>query len=84
MNLTPMRLRVLRILQQRGAMQANQLAYALIDRRWTPQGATRWIAGYIRPMVQAGLVGVQLKEFGWADLSLTVKGQQCFWEHCVE
>lgn len=69
-NLTPKRLRALRLIQQRPGLRASALiqvcdkertgdggAWSGFDRSRTgKQGATRWGAAYAKPLIAAGLV----------------------------
>ena len=58
MNMTDLRKRALAMLEQRGETEGQDIAEALVDRvfGWRPQGATRWAAGYMAPLIRAGLV----------------------------
>lgn len=71
-NLTPLRLRALRMIQQRPGLSAQALAVELVERRevtWSDKGwngfqrsrtgaqaATRWGARYAKPLIDAGLL----------------------------
>lgn len=55
MKLTGLRLCALRMLDATVHVHAQQFAYQLVkSRNWTAQGATRWGAGYMAPLVKAG------------------------------
>lgn len=91
-NLTPLRLRVLRIIQQRPWMTAQDLGYALDDcrRGYTPDAswnhpaqATRFGAKQVTPLIKARLVfasnlgpGGYPISAGWKALSLTEAGRR--------
>lgn len=85
-TLTPLRLRALRLIQQRPGLRASALAHDLVEGRdgWTrferartgAQAATRWGAAYARPMIAAGWVRAQACRPGWAALYLTALGER--------
>jgi len=86
LNLTPLRLRALRIIQQQPYMTAQDLGYELDpreDRKWNhPAQATRWGAKQVTALIKAGLVrtsdyhqdGLNRVSAGWKTLRITDKG----------
>ena len=59
MNLTDLRKRAIKMLDQRGEMRSHDFTYDLVKRKhgsWSPQGATRWAGGYMAPLIRAGFV----------------------------
>lgn len=94
MNLTPKRLRALRMIQQRPGMHPRELVeitdrqdapwhkggtWSGFDRPTAAAAATRWGAGYAKPMIEAGLIRrVYQTVNGWPTtrLFLTDKGQE--------
>lgn len=60
MNMTDLRRRALSMLEQRGEMWAQDLVRELVPRErgrhWTSQAAVRWAGGYMKPLMDAGLV----------------------------
>ncbi len=77
MNLTHRRVRVLKLLQARGELYAGAIAtYLVPERKWWPQGATRWGCGYMQPLVDAGLVRKDIYvDSGGAKYKLTEGGR---------
>ena len=78
LNLTNMRKRALRIIHQRPEMTAQDLAYELVEgTSMNPAAATRWGAGYAKPLIVAGLVAANSWGIscGWAKLTLTEAGR---------
>lgn len=76
MNLTPLRLRALRVVHQQPGINAQALAYELVDRPWHPQAATRWGTSYIAPMIAAGYLSTRRADAGCWRLYLTAKAQE--------
>ena len=76
LNLTPKRLALLKLLVDQGGEFnaagipdeiAPRYIYRNNDRQvfgWKPQGAVRWIHGYLPPMIRAGLVTKRLERYG--------------------
>lgn len=57
MNITPLRLAALRILDNNNTAHASEFAFQLSPRRkWTAQGAVRWGCGYLAPLMREDLV----------------------------
>lgn len=80
-NLTPTRVAVLKLIAERNGYNVGGLAEAVAPRGtaggWTQQGATRWGAGFVAPLVQAGLVKLDLRaRSGYAMAYITEKGRQ--------
>lgn len=80
-NLTRTRVAVLKLLAELNGYNVGGLAEAVAPRGtaggWTQQGATRWGAGYITPLVQAGLVRLDTKTTaGYAMAYITEKGRK--------
>lgn len=77
LNLTPTRLRALRIIQQQPGINAQDLAYELVERPWRhPAAATRWGSSYAMPLILSGLISSSPTRPGWKRLTLTTKGRQ--------
>lgn len=90
-NLTPMRLRALRMVQQKPGMLASGLA-ELCEKQsasWRAKpfngfdlhpssaaAATRWGARYAQLMIEQGLMRYRHSDVGWGMLYLTSKGQE--------
>lgn len=91
MTLTPKRMRALRLIHQQPGCYASALIdvcerrpaswtksgdYSGFDKAATgAQAATRWGAGYVKPLIAAGLVRAEYAVPGWARLWLTAKGR---------
>lgn len=88
-NLTPLRLRALRMIHQHPGMVAAKLAdlCETHDTSWSKdfngfkkmngsQAATRWGARYAQPLIEQGLVDATHNYYGWAKLKLTKKGRE--------
>lgn len=88
-NLTPMRLRALRMIQQNPDMVASKLAELCKTQKTTwdkefngfkkhngYQAATRWGAQYAQPLIEQGLVTHEHNYYGWAKLRLTKTGEE--------
>lgn len=83
-NLTPLRMRALRIIQQRPWIDAQTLGTALNERGYDwnhPGQATRFGAKQVTPLIAAGLVyasrhgeGGYPITAGWRALTLTQRG----------
>lgn len=90
-NLTPMRVKLLRLLAERGRYRVQSLAEVIAPRRpghtgkpipWTEQGAARWAGGYVRQLERAGLVWVDRHvAAGVGIVGLTDAGCQALAQH---
>lgn len=77
MNLTELRVRALLLVQEKPGIDAQHVAYDLINRCWKPQGATRWGSGYMQPLIKAGLIRANRGLIsGFARYYLTELGHQ--------
>jgi hypothetical protein len=88
-NLTPMRIAQLRLVERQPGIRIAALADKLAPRvsstglvyGWTGQGAARWGAGYVKPLVQAGLLAADHRvDSGVGLLTITQAGQRCLAE----
>lgn len=77
MNITDLRRRALSMLEQRGEMFGQDLACELVEKQWKPQGATRWIGGYMMPLIKAGYVRKKTGDNGFGNYySITQDGKK--------
>ena len=92
MNLTPMRIELLRLLTTTPGYSVAALAYHIAPRAkcagvelgWSKQGAARWGGGYVKPLEAAGLVAVdRYVDCGVGVVSITEKGRKALKEHDV-
>ena len=80
MNMTPLRIRVLRIVKANPGYLISGLADVLVPRKWgwTRQGAARWGGSFVSPLAKEGLITIDRKvTCGVGAIRITAKGISC-------